>query len=190
MTSAPPPTPAMVVSQMAGVIDNVREHANTMNRRWGFNRLPHLVGVPLMQAFKRQKQKWEMACFECAGSSNPVELERVTKHGEAMKRAFTAMEAEAVANGHTPTPPGVWEFELPNGTPVMLTQSKAELSQVDRKRGAQVWSLEEIGNLLSRWPELVLAKEHFPEAEIIKMTPSAELTELVDDAIEDIPFAG
>jgi hypothetical protein len=105
-----------------------------------------------------------------------------------MLRAYDALEREAIALGKSPAPPGQWEFELKDGTPIVLVRTRAEMANVTREPPAQVWCLEEIGEIISRFPELVLGKEKFPDTEIIKLAPSAELVELVDDMLVDIPF--
>ena len=38
------------------------------------------------------------------------------------------------------------------------------------------------------FPELVMAKEMFPEAEVIRLSPGPKERKLVDDLLEDIPF--
>jgi FixJ family two-component response regulator len=40
-----PLQPHHVATEMNNIIRTVTEHANEMNRRWGFNRLPHLVSA-------------------------------------------------------------------------------------------------------------------------------------------------
>ncbi len=190
MTGAPPATPSMIAQEMGDIIANVTEHANEMNRRWGFNRLPHIVGLDLMRRFKEQQRKWQLACFECCGSMLPDDLERVRKHGEAMKRAYGALEAEALALGKSPAPPGQWEFELKDGTTVVLVRTRAEMGNVTREPAAQVWCLEEIGEIITKFPVLVIGKELFPDMEVIRLAPSAEVRDLVDDILSDIPFGG
>ena len=70
----------------------------------------------------------------------------------------------------------------------MLVRTRAEMGNVDREPAAQVWCLEEIGEIITRFPELVLAKDMFPEMEVTQLVPSKELKELIDDTLEDIPF--
>lgn len=183
-----PPRKHDVANQMGDIIATVTEHANEMNRRWGFNRLPHIVGMDLMQKFKAQQFKWRNACMECVGSMMPADLERMKKHGEAMIRAYAALEREALTLGKHPAPPGQWEFTLADGTPIVLCRSRAEMGNVNREPMAQVWCLEEIGEIISRFPELVLAKDIFPAAEVIRLAPGPEEREMVDDLLEDIPF--
>lgn len=184
----PPPTRNEVATKIGNIIANVTEHANIMNRRWGFNRLPHIVSIDLMERFKVQQFKWQSACMECIGSCLPADIERVTAHGEAMIRGYDMLDKQALALGKSPTPPGQWEFELADGTPIVLVRTRAEMGNVDREPFAQVWCLEEIGEIISRFPELVLTKDKFPEMEIIRMTPSTSLRKAVDDALNDIPF--
>lgn len=183
-----PLTKNHVATQMGDIIRTVTEHANEMNRRWGFNRLPHIVGIELMQKFKAQQFKWQAACFDCVGSCLPGDLDRVKAHGEAMIRAYAALEREALAAGKSPAPPGQWEFELADGTPVVLVRTRAEMGNVQREPVAQVWCLEEIGEIITRFPELVAAKHLFPEMEVVRLAPGAAERELVDDLLEDIPF--
>lgn len=183
-----PPTRNEVAQAIANIIASVTEQANEMNRRWGFNRLPHIVGLDLMEKFKRQQAKWQKACMECIGSHMPRDLDEVRKHGEAMIRAYAALEREALALGKHPAPPTQWEFALADGTPIVLCRSRADMGNVTREPLAQVWCLEEIGEIISRFPELVAAKDLFPAAEVIRLAPGPEVTELVDDVLNDIPF--
>jgi hypothetical protein len=178
----------MVATQIGAIISNVAEHANDMNRRWGFNRLPHIVSIETMKRFKTQRTAWELACFECCESMMPADLERMTKVGEAMKRAYAALDAEAQALGRMPAAPGTWEFELPDGTPIVLVRTRAEMGNVEREPKAQVWCLEEIGEIVTRFPQLIAVKDQFPNAEVVKMGPSNEAKELIDDCLSEIPF--
>ena len=184
---APPPTKCEIANSMGDIIKTVDEHAREMNRRWGFNRLPHVLPIEWTERFKSQKRKWEAACFECCGSMLPDDLDRVRRHGEAMIRAYAKLEQVALENDIAPAPAGTWEFELKDGTPIVLVRTRAEMGQVER-RGAQVWCLEEIGEIIARFPELVLTKDAFPEAEMVQMRTSSQVRELVDDALEDIPW--
>ena len=183
-----PPTKNELATAMGDIIATVTEHANEMNRRWGFNRLPHIVSIDLMQKFKAQQFKWRKACMECVGSMMPADFERVKTHGEAMIRAYGALEREALALGKSPAPPGQWEFALKNGTPVVLVRTRAEMGNVTREPAAQVWCLEEIGEIITKFPELLAMKDLFPDAEVIRLAPGPEERELVDDLLEDIPF--
>jgi hypothetical protein len=187
MSAGAPPTKPEIARSIADIIRTVDEHAREMNRRWGFNRLPHIVPLEWTERFRSQKFKWERACFECVGSHLPADLEAVRKHGDAMIRAYAKLDELALAGGMTPAAPGTWEFELKDGTPIVLVRNRDEMGNAGRP-GAQVWCLEEIGEIIARFPELVLTKSAFPEAEVLQMRTSAETRDLVDDALESIPW--
>lgn len=173
------------------MIVTVDERARDVNRRWGHNRLPHLVPFEWLDRFRSQKRKWETACFECAGSPQPEDRDTVRKHGEAMLRAFDKLEEIAVVDGHMPTAPTWWEFELSDGTPVILVRDRHEIGQVDAKgRAVQIWSLEEVAQIVEKFPALLSAtKTAFPGAEVIQIKTSPIVTGALDDALADLPFA-
>lgn len=186
---APPPTKHQIIGVMADIIATVDEHARTLNRRWGFNRLPHLVPLEWTERFTRQKRKWQTACFECAGSIMPADLDRVRQHGEAMLRAYAKLEEVARAGGHEPLPVEAWEFELQDGTPVRLVRDRAEMGQGETRPGQQEWCLEEIAEIVARFPELIAAKDIFPQAEVVQLRTDTKTRKLVDDELSEIPFA-
>lgn len=185
----PPPTKHMVVSEMGALIASVDERARDCNRKWGFNRLPHLVPLDWLGKFRKQKQSWELACFECTGSPLPDDLDRVRKLAGAMLRAFDKLEQLAVENGYLPTPPEQWEFELTDGTPVILVRDRAEMGQVDPKgRTVQIWSLEEVAEIVGKFPALIRAKDAFPGAEIVQMKTDKRVIDELNDSLADLPF--
>lgn len=190
MTGQPPPTRHEVIDAISAMIRTVDMRASDINRKWGHNRLPHLVQFEWLEKFRSQKRKWELACFENAGSPLPEDLEQVRKHGEGMLRAFDKLEALAVEAGHLPTPPAHWEFELKDGTPVILVRERYELSQIDPKgRAAQIWSLEEVADIIAKFPEMVLGtKTAFPGAEVVQCRTSRVVTDALDDSLADLPF--
>lgn len=187
---APPPTKNEIVRTMSAMIRTVDERAQEVNRKWGFNRLPHLVPLDWLEKFRNQKRKWELALFECAGSPKSDDIERIRKQGDAMLRAFDKLEELAVAEGHMPTPPEWWEFELEDGTPVLLVRSRAEMSQVDPQgRAVQIWSLDEIAHVIAKFPKLVLGtKETFPGAEIIQCRTNPAVVGELNDSLAEMPF--
>ena len=177
----------MLLNGISAIIKTVDEHAREMNRRWGFNRLPHIVPIEWTEKFVRQKRKWEMACFEASAMPTVTDLEAVRKHGDAMLRAFDKLDELAVAGGKSPSPPGRWEFELTNGTPIVLVRTQAEMAQVEREPAAQVWCLEEIANIIEKIPEMIAVKQAFPKAELVQVRTSKAARDKLDDALSDIP---
>ena len=187
---APPPLKHESLTAMKAIIDTVDRHAREHNRRWGFNRLPHLVPIEWTERFRAQKHKWELALWECTGSSAPIDLDRVRSHGEAMIRAYDKLASLAIAEGHDLIAPHTWEFELKDGTPVILVRDRAELESVDiGGRAAQVWSLDEIASIVARFPELTRVKECFPGAELIQLRTSPLVIDKLDDELAEFPFA-
>ena len=187
--NAPPPTRTQLLDQASDLIRLVNVRANEVNKRWGFNLLPFLVPAEWMEKFQRQKSNWELACFECVGSPKPADMERIRQQGEAMLRAYDKLECVAVEQGHQPAPPTQWEFELRDGTPVILVRDRAEMSQIDpRGRKAQIWSLEEIADIIQKFPMLLATKDTFPGAEVIRVKTNPDVMDKLDDEMSDLPF--
>lgn len=173
---------------MSTIIQTVDRHAKELNKRWGMNRLPHLVPIAEAERFVRAKRKWELACWECAGSLDPADLDRVRKQGESMMRGYDHLARLAIEAGHDFAPPQVWEFELEDGTPVILVRDRSELAQVDTGgRAAQVWSLDEIAAIIAKLPMMARAKECFPGAEIIQMRTDPLVIGKLNDDLSDLP---
>lgn len=187
----PPPTKHMVLEQIKTVIETVDRHAREVNVRWGFNRLPHLVPVKWAEGFAKQKRAWETACFECAGSLSPADLERVRTEGATMIRAYDKLATIATEQGETQYPPTRWEFELKDGTPVVLVRDRSELAQVDLGgRKGQVWSLDEIADVIAKFPDIARAKECFPGAEVIQLRTEPLVVGKLNDELADLPGFG
>lgn len=190
MTGAPPPTPTQLLHQITAIVDAVDERAQQCNRKWGMNRLPLIVPFEWMEKFKRQKLNWQRTVFESAPVPTLNCLEAIRKQGEAMLRAFDKLEELAVAEGHLPTPPAHWEFELNDGTPVILVRERSELAQVDPKgRTVQIWSLEEVADVIAKFPEMVLGtKQAFPGAEVIRTRTDRFVVDALDELNDVIPY--
>jgi len=188
---APPPTRRQLLNQATDIIKLVDTRAKEVNRRWGHNRLPYLVPLEWMEKFKRQKASWELAAFECTGSPLPADMERMRVQGQAMLRAYDKLEQIATESGRGPRPPEQWEFELKDGTLVILVQDKADMAQVDlHGRFAALWSLEEVAAVIEQFPILSAAKDIFPGAEImqVEVATSRKVKDKLDDELSDIPF--
>jgi hypothetical protein len=173
------------------MITLVDTRAKEVNRRWGHNRLPYIVPLEWMEKFKRQKASWELAAFECTGSPLPADMERMRVQGEAMLRAYDKLEQIATESGRGALPAGQWEFELKDGTLVILVQDKADMAQVElHGRSAAVWSLEEVAAVIEQFPILSAAKDIFPSAEVleVEVATSRKVKDKLDDELSDIPF--
>jgi len=189
---APPPlaaTPYSLTLLLRDIVTSVDERARGCNRRWGFNRLPHLVPLDWLEKYRRQKLKWEQACLDATPYPTEANMAAVRRHGEAMLKAYDKLEQLAEDAGHDLAPLHQWEFELADGTPVILVRDRADLSRVDAKgRACQIWSLDEVADVVERFPMLSKVKDCFPGAEIIPMRTSPKVIDALDDSLADLPF--
>ena len=188
-TQAPPATTYELTLLLRDIIATVDERARDCNRRWGFNRLPHLVPIEWLEKFNRQKLKWQQACMDATPFPDEPSMAMVRKQADAMLRAFDKLEDLAGEAGHDLPPLYQWEFELADGTPVILVRDRADLSRVDPKgRACQIWSLDEIVEVIERFPMLAKVKECFPGAEVIQMRTERKVHDALDDSLEGMPF--
>jgi len=179
---APPPLRHEEVEQCTVIIQAVDRKAREIERKWGIGRLHNLVPVEWAERFASQRKKFSMACFT-------LEPAEVRLHGTAMERAYDKLEEVAVASGHMPSPPAHWEFELDEGQLVILVRDRAEMAQIDLKgRAAQIWSLDEIANVVRKFPMISAAKDNFPGAEVVSIRPERAAKDALDDKLSDIPF--
>lgn len=185
---APPPLKHETLSAMATIITTVDRHAREHNRRWGFNRLPHLVPIAETERFMRARQKWNLACWECSGSLDPADLDRVRKQGESMMRGYDHLAKLAIEAGHDLASTTTWEFELQDGTPIIIVRDRCELEQVDLGgRKAQIWSLDEIADIVAKFPDIARTKECFPGAEVIQIRTDPLVIGKLNDELAGIP---
>lgn len=186
---SPPPLKHELLDAASAIIKTVDTHARAVNAKWGFNLLPHIVPLEWTEKFRVQKKKYELAAFEACGAHDPAYLETLRKHADAMIRAFGKLEQVAVENGHLPTPLQHWEFELEDGTPVILVRDRCEMDQVKPDgRAVQIWSLDEVAAVIGKFPELKRVKECFPGAQVIQMRTSKPIKDKLDDELNTLPF--
>lgn len=188
-TQAPPPTPYSLLLIVRDIIGAVDERARQCNRRWGVNRLPLLVPIEWLEKFRRQKLKWQQACLDSGAFPTVETTEAVRKQGEAMLRAFDKLEEIASDAGHDLAPLYQWEFELSDGTPVILVRDRSEIGRVDPKgRTCQIWALDEVADIIEKFPLLATAKQCFPGAETFPIRTDPVVIGALDDSLDDLPF--
>ena len=151
------------------IVDGVDEVAASMERTWGVGRLRLLVGDLLRAKFDAQAGKFDAAVD--AG----LEVD-VLKHGEAMKRAWQALDKAAREAGHKPQPPTVWEVVGPTtGQVFALVRTSADASMIQQPNSiGSVWTLDDIAVVLEAlppaahgiktlWPEAVVKRVAEPD---------------------------
>lgn len=143
---------------IASAIAGVDAVAVEMENKWGVGRLELLVDDELRVKFRKQARKLNDAI-------NAFDAERVRRHAEAMKKAWLALDLAATAAGALALDPEIWEIGLTDGRVVALTRTTAEATAATRQgRHTDVWSLDEIANVIEAFPSIVKAKQTFPGA--------------------------
>ena len=145
------------------VLDGLDALALEMERKWGIGRLRLLVGDLLRAKFDAQKDQLDAAI--ASGRELYIRVQ-----GEAMKRAWAALDRAATEDGRQPLAPEVWECRLPEcGEVVALVRTEAEAHHVTR--AMRVFTTAEIGRLIEALGEEVLAvKRVFPSAEVKRIS--------------------
>lgn len=179
--TAPPPTKADDMDTIQAILDVVEQKGREMDQRWGLGRLPALVPIEWATRFASQKRKFSDAIWAWKAYESQV-------HGEAMLRAYVRLDELAVVGGHQPAPPEQWEFETPDGLVILVRdRDRMNQAQTDGRR-CQIWSLDEIAEVVRKHPEIVCAKEEFAGAEITNIRPKREIQDQLNDSLEGLPI--
>jgi hypothetical protein len=141
-------------------LDEADQTACEMETKWGADRLRLLVSSDLREKFDRQRYLLNQAIWH-------GELEDVRTQSGRMVKAWTALDTAATAGGKQPLAPTVWEVGLPEGRVAAIVQNDHDAHAVNAEgREVVVYTLEEIGRLLSGYPDIAVAKAVFPGATI------------------------
>lgn len=144
-------------------IDEADQAAVAADGKWGVGRLRLLVGPELREKFDRQRYLFNQAIWH-------GDLEAVRRESGRMENAYRALDAAAVEQ---PTRPHeVLEVALADGTvAVIVPDNRAVEAGQASGRQVAVYTLAEIGRLLSAYPDIVKAKQIFPGAEVTDVRP-------------------
>lgn len=176
-----PPTKSDDMDTIQAILDVVEQRAREMDERWGLGRLPTLVPIEWATRFASQKRKFSDAVWAWKAADAET-------HGQAMLRAYAKLDEIATAAGHQPGPPEQWELEIPDGL-VILVRDRQRMNQVQTGgRRCQVWSLDEIAEVVRKHPEIVCAKEEFPGAELVNIRPARDIQAQLNDSLEGLPI--
>jgi hypothetical protein len=135
---------------------------------WGADRLRLLVSPELREKFDRQRYLFNQAIWH-------GELEKVRRESGRMVNAWMALDRAAESAGASKLSCEVWEIALADGSvaAIVPTDSHAALVNAEGRQVA-VYTLEEIGRLLSAQPHIAKTKEVFPGATVISVRRSVE----------------
>ncbi len=176
-----PPTRHGQISDMQIIINCVDQRGRELDQHYGIGRLPMLVPIEWAERFHAQHKLFSAAVWE-------FDLGAVRQHGDAMLRAYDKLDQIAREAKGEPLPVDQWEFETQHGL-VILVRDLRDTGRVQfHGRKAQVWSLDEIANVIHCHPMIAAAKEAFVGAQVISVRPSKVAIDALNDELSDIPF--
>jgi len=124
------------------LLEPLNRVAQTLEDKWGYDRLPGLVPIEMAERFATAAQKLSEAVFS-------GDIEQIKQRAEVMRRGWLKLDETAEAEGHEGwQQQEVWEGRRPDGKTFLLVKDKATAIQKHRDTGVGVWTLEEIGRLL------------------------------------------
>ena len=130
--------------------------------KWGRDRLRLLVPVELREKFDRQRYLTSQARWDGG-------LEDVRREARRMVKAWQALDKAATAAGAQVLDPAVWEVALEDGTVATIVREPQLVNRVLAEgRRVDVYTLEEIGHMISAFPAVALAKKEFPGAKVTR----------------------
>jgi len=130
--------------------------------KWGRDRLRLLVDTALREKFDRQRYLTSQARW--AG-----QLDDVQREAKRMAAAWRALDKAATDSGAKVLDPAMWEVTLEDGTVATIVREPQLANKVLADgRSVNVYTLQEIANMISAFPELVKAKEAFSGAKVTR----------------------
>lgn len=161
-----PPWQASYATYLAGraELDGVDALAMQMEDKWGRDRLRLLVAAATREKFDRQRFKTNSAIMH-------GDLSEVIEQAQRMMVAWRVLDIEATAANAEPLSLDTWEVALNDGTVAVIvpTTAQAHLAQAQLAgRKAVVFTLEEVGHMLSVWDGVTRAKMQWPGAEVTR----------------------
>ena len=159
-------------------LDGVDRVARVMEERWGCGRLRLLVSPDLRDKFDRQRYKLNAAILH-------GDLEAVRRESDRMLTAWDTLDREATKANADRLDPEVWEVTLEDGTVAAIVKDNDAAFRVCKDgRAMAVYTVEEIGRLLSHHRGIVQAKLQWPGAKVVAVRKS------VPDPLDAIRYAG
>jgi hypothetical protein len=144
--------------------------ADETETKWGADRLRLLVSPELREKFDRQRYLFNQAIWH-------GDLEAVRRESGRMVNAWMALDRAAESAGASELAREVWEVVLEDGSVAAIVADTAHAKLVvGEGRQVAVYTLDEIGRLLSAYPQIAQAKLVFA---------GAEVTEIRKRSIED-----
>lgn len=146
-------------SEIKSALDGLDELASQMERKWGYGRLPMLVEDGLRAKFERQMDNVDKVLRYDVGVLGDI-LAQVA----AMRRAWSALDATAMAGGHVPRTADTLECLLPDGTVCLIVDPRSGAEPLPDGRRIAVYATDEIGRMIAAMVATLLVKQEFPGA--------------------------
>lgn len=168
-------------------IDEADLTASQMEAKWGADRLRLLVDPELREKFDRQRYLFNQAVWH-------GDLEAVRREAQRMVKAWFALDRVATAAGKAKIDPQVWEVALADGSVAAIVPDNLHAGTIMTEgRKMAVYTLEEIGRLLSEFPAIAAAKTLWPGAMVTAVgrnivDPLASIDGTSQSLDDDIPF--
>lgn len=170
------------MAAMGGIEAAVKATQREYDRKWGRDRLKRLVGSEMTGKFASAMERYTAA----RRSGNLTELEH---RADVVKRGYAAMDKAAIAAGHEPLPPNVWEAVDEVGNRFVFVNDSEAIPQLSEEitAGAAVWHLGEVIKVMKfaglDWANQI--KREFGADTELKNIGKPGSIEMMDD---DIPF--
>ena len=180
IVATPPPEPRAWARNHATYIsgrvylDEADKLAADMESKWGCGRLRLLVSPELREKFDRQRYLLNRAVWH-------GQLEDVRRESGRMVNAWKALDQAAEQSGAGKLDPAIMEVVLDSGVVAAIVPDLQHAQFVKREdRRMDVYTLDEIGRLLSAFPTLAAIKDSYPGAEVVRCKRS------IDDPMDSI----
>jgi len=165
-------TPGMYIAGRAA-LDEADALEVELELKWGRDRLRLLVDTALREKFDRQRYLTSQARWT-------GDLEDVKREAARMSKAWKALDKAATEAGAQVLDPSIWEVTLEDGTVATILKEPQLANRILAEgRRINVYTLEEIANIISAFPEICKVKNQFPGAEVTK-TKTQVLNPLMD----------
>ena len=153
--------------------------ARIMDAAWGKDRLPELVSTATAEKYGSAMAKLNAAI----AGTDPGET---AARAAVCMRGMDAMNAEAIAAGHKPTPPEAWLIEVDGKPCAVIRETEDWTALAESLPGVRLYSLREVALALEAYGQTVTAtKDAFPGATVTAIRKPSPL-EL--DLNDTIPF--
>jgi hypothetical protein len=168
-------------------LDGADQTASEMEAKWGADRLRLLVAAEWREKFDRQRYLLNQAIWH-------GELEDVRREANRMTNAWLTLDRIAVEAGKAPLSLQCWEIALDDGSVAAIVPDNDHAHVViGEGRQVRVFTLDEIGRLLSAYPDIAKTKLVFPGAKVVAVRRSVDdpLDGIHDSKVgldDDLPF--